>query len=152
MLTKIDLELLKYPDKRSALLPALHLIQDVSGWISESTMETLARLLEIKSIEVKETVSFYSMFNMKPVGNYHFQVCTNISCSLLNSRHIVNYLEKHLKVQSGCTREDMKCSISEVECLGYCGEAPVMMVNDRMYENLNEKQISDLLKSLDLII
>ena len=148
---KIEKELIKYPEKRAALLPFLHIIQDEDGWISEQKMEAIADLLGLTAIDVKETVSFYTMFNLKPVGRYHFQVCRNISCSLLDSRHLIQYLEEKLRIQSGETRSDLACTITEVECLGYCGDAPVMMLNNDLIDNLTKEKLEDLLKRLELI-
>ncbi len=144
---EIKQEMKKYPEKQSSLLPALHIAQNENGWISEETMEEIAQILDIEPIEVMEVVSFYTMFNRKPVGKYHLQVCTNLSCSLLNSRHLVNYLEKKLGIKTGETTSDNKYTLSTVECLGSCGTSPMMQVNDKFYENLTEKKIDTILKS-----
>jgi NADH-quinone oxidoreductase subunit E len=85
---------------------------------------------------------------MKPVGKYHLQVCTNLSCSLLNSRHIVNHLEEKLGIKNGETTEDNKFTLSTVECLGSCGTAPMMQANDVFYENLTEKKVDAILKTM----
>tara|TARA_Y100000294_G_C8399068_1_gene274013 strand:- start:206 stop:670 length:465 start_codon:yes stop_codon:yes gene_type:complete len=145
---EISAEISKFPEKKAALLPALHIAQKEEGWISKETMEEIASTLEIKPIEVMEVVSFYTMFNMKPVGKYHLQVCTNLSCSLLNSRHMVNYLQDKLGIKTGQTTEDNKYTLSTVECLGSCGTAPMMQVNDEFHENLTKEKIDALLKKL----
>lgn len=145
---EISNEMAKYPEKRAALLPALHIAQKEQGWISREIMEGIAEIVEIKPIEVMEVVSFYTMFNMKPVGKYHLQVCTNLSCSLLNSRHLVNYLENTLGIKTGETTNDNKYTLSTVECLGSCGTAPMMQVNEKFYENLTEQKIDTILGSL----
>ncbi len=144
---EIKQEMKKYPEKKASLLPALHIAQKEKGWISEETMEEIAQNLDLEPIEVKEVVSFYTMFNMKPVGKYHLQVCTNLSCSLLNSRHLVNHLEKKLGIKTGETTDDKKFTLSTVECLGSCGTSPMMQVNDKFFENLTEKKIDTILKS-----
>lgn len=144
----ISKEIKKYPEKKAALLPALHIAQKEQGWISKKTMEEIAAILEIKPIEVMEVVSFYTMFNMNPVGKYHLQVCTNLSCSLLNSRHMVNHLQEKLGITSGETTKDKKFSLSTVECLGSCGTAPMMQVNDEFHENLTKQKIDALLDNL----
>ena len=144
---EIKNEMKKYPKKKASLLPALHIVQNEKGWISEESMEGIAQILDIEPIEVMEVVSFYTMFNRKPVGKYHLQVCTNLSCSLLNSRHLVNYLEKKLGIKTGETTSDNKYTLSTVECLGSCGTSPMMQVNDKFHENLTEKKIDTLLKS-----
>ncbi len=144
----ISKEIKKYPEKKAALLPALHIAQKEQGWISKKTMEEIAAILEIKPIEVMEVVSFYTMFNMTPVGKYHLQICTNLSCSLLNSRHMVNHLQEKLGITSGETTKDKKFSLSTVECLGSCGTAPMMQVNDEFHENLTKQKIDALLDNL----
>ncbi len=145
---EISKEISKFPEKKAALLPALHIAQKEQGWISKETMEEIASIIEIKPIEVMEVVSFYTMFNMKPVGKYHLQVCTNLSCSLLNSRHMVNYLQDKLGIKTGETTEDNKYTLSTVECLGSCGTAPMMQVNDEFHENLTNQKIDALLEKL----
>lgn len=145
---EISKETAKYLEKNAALLPTLHIAQKEHGWISNETMEEIATILEIKPIEVMEVVSFYTMLNMKPVGKYHLQVCTNLSCSLLNSRHLVNYLEDKLEIKTGETTNDKKYTLSTVECLGSCGTAPMMQINDEFYENLTKKKIDEILAKL----
>ena len=138
----------RYPDRHSALLPTLHLAQREFGWISPDTMKFVANLLELPVMKVYETVTFYTMFNKKPVGKYHIQVCTNISCSLLGAEHIVEYLQEKLGVKVGETTDDNKFTLTEVECLGSCGTAPVMMINDDYYENLTPERIDNILAGL----
>ncbi len=104
---KIVRETEKFPEKRAALLPALYIVQNEKGWISEESMEKIAGILGIEPIEVRETVSFYTMFNDHPMGRYHLQVCINLSCSLLDSRHIVNYLEDRLDIKNGQTTKNL---------------------------------------------
>ncbi len=144
----ISKEIEKYPDKKACLLPSLHIAQKELGWISRETMEEIAEILDLQPIEVMEVVTFYTMFNMKPVGKYHLQVCTNLSCSLLNSRHLVNHLEKKLEIKTGETTSDNKFTLSSVECLGSCGTSPMMQINDEFHENLTEQKIDTILKSL----
>lgn len=145
---EINLEIKKYPEKKACLLPALHIAQKELGWISTETMEDIAKVLDLQPIEVMEVVTFYTMFNRQQVGKYHLQVCTNLSCSLLNSRHLVNHLEKKLGIKTGETTDDKKFTLSTVECLGSCGTAPMMQINDEFYEDLTEKKINTILKDL----
>ncbi|MEE9165416.1 MAG: NADH-quinone oxidoreductase subunit NuoE [Nitrospinota bacterium] len=145
---EISNEISKFPEKKAVLLPALHIAQKEQGWISKETMEEIAAILEIKPIEVMEVVSFYTMFNMNTVGKYHLQVCTNLSCSLLNSKHMVNYLQDKLGIKTGETTKDNKFTLSTVECLGSCGTSPMMQVNDEFYENLTKQKIDALLENL----
>ncbi len=146
---EISTHLSRYPEKRAVLLPALHAVQHERGWISQDSMEEIADMLNIHPIDVKQVVSFYTMFNMKPVGKYHIQICTNLSCSLLESRHLLAVVEEKLQIKSGETTADQKISLSTVECLGYCGTAPVMMINDELVDELTEAKIDRLLNELD---
>lgn len=145
---EIEQEVAKYPEKRAAILAALHLAQREHGWISAETMEEVASLLDLTPIDVREVTSFYTMFNMRQVGKHHLQVCTNLSCCLLNGRGVVDYLQKRLGIKVGETTEDQKFTLSTVECLGSCGTAPMMQIGDDYHENLTEKKIDSILKSL----
>ena len=145
---EIEREVAKYPEKRAAVLAALHLAQKEHGWISEETMEEVASLLDLTPIEVKEVTSFYTMFNMRPVGKCHLQVCTNLSCSLLNSRGLVDYLESKLGIKVGEMTEDRMFTLSTVECLGSCGTAPMMQIGDEYHHNLTEQKVDLILENL----
>jgi NADH-quinone oxidoreductase E subunit len=138
----------KYPDPRSVLMPALHLAQRENGWLSDEVMKEVGAFLGIPVAEVRSVASFYTMYNLKPVGKYHIQVCTNLSCSLLGAEHMVEYLKKKLGVDVGQTTPDRKYTLSTVECLGSCGTAPMMQVNDDYYENLTEQRIDEILSAL----
>ena len=138
----------KYPERRSALLPALFLAQKKYGYLTKETMEEVASILNLQPVQVYEVATFYTMFNKKPVGKYHVQVCTNVSCSLLGSEMIVDCLKKKLGIKSGETTEDKLFTLSEVECLGSCGTAPMMQINDTYYENLTEEKVNNILMEL----
>lgn len=138
----------KYPDARSVLMPALHLAQRDNGWLSTEVMADVGAFLGIPVAEVRSVASFYTMYRLKPVGKYHIQVCTNISCSLLGADHVVDYLKKKLGIEVGGTTPDKKCTLTTVECLGSCGTAPVMQVNDDYYESLTEQRIDEILNAL----
>ena len=148
VVTKINQVAASFPDRNSALIPALHLIQDQFGWVPPPTINQLAQLLKTTPNKIYGVLTFYTMFNLKPVGTYHIQVCRNVSCSLLGAKHIIEHLSKKLKIQPGETTEDKKFTLSLVECLGACGTAPVMMINDTFYENLDAKKVDTILKSL----
>src|SRR5512135_412294 len=120
----------KLPDKHSLLIPALHMAQRDFGYISTEAMECVANELGVKTAEVKAVATFYTMFNKKPVGKYHVQVCQNLTCSLLGAEPLIGYLEKKLGISSGQTTKDQMFTLSRVECLGSCGTAPVMQIND----------------------
>lgn len=138
----------QFPQRNSAMLPALHLIQDQFGWIPPATITQLAQLLQTTPNRIYGVLTFYTMFNLKPVGKYHIQVCRNVSCSLLGAKHIIEHLSQELKIKPGETTKDQKFTLSLVECLGACGTAPVMMINDRYYENLDAQKVDAILKSL----
>jgi len=150
-MTKKRLEevIARYPLKRAALLPILHLIQQEAGYISAAEEKQVADLLEIKPIQVREVVTFYSMYNRLPVGKYHIQVCSNLSCSLLGAQTLVDYLKEKLGIELGETTEDKKFTLTTVECLGACEHAPCMMVNYDYYGNLDEKTIDKILDKLE---
>jgi NADH-quinone oxidoreductase subunit E len=138
----------KYPDPRSALLTALHVAQREHGWLSPEVMRDVAEAMELPSTEVASVASFYTMFNRQPVGENLIQVCTNISCSLLGAEHIVEYLKSKLGIDVGETTPDNKFTLVIVECLGSCGTAPMMQINDTYYENLTDEKIDQILEEL----
>jgi len=138
----------RYPTKEAALLPLLHIAQREFGHVSLEAEAYVGSLLDLPATRVHGVSTFYTMYNKKPVGRHHVQVCTNVSCSLLGAQHIVKYLESKLGVKPGQTTGDGKFTLSEVECLGSCGTAPVMQINDDYYENLTEKKIDEILGGL----
>lgn len=138
----------RYPEKKAALLPVLHAAQREFGYISEDTENMVAGLLGIEPIEVREVVTFYTMYNRKPVGKYHIQICSNLTCSLLGGESLLEYLQTKLGVEPGGTTEDKKFTLSTVECLGACEKAPCMMVNFDYFGLLDEKKIDEILDQL----
>jgi len=147
---RISAEFPKYPEKRAVLLTALHFVQeDCGGWIPNDLIPELAELLEISVIDVWEVVSFYSMFHAEPVGRYHFQVCTNLPCCIRGARAVVRAFERVLDIRPGERTDDGMFSLGEVECLGSCGTAPVLQVNNRRYdEKLSPDGIDGLVTRL----
>ena len=146
---QIDAEIAKYPKKRGALLPALHLVQKTSGWIAPETARELAAIFEIHPIEVMEVVTFYNMFYDRPQGRHHVHVCTNLPCSLRGSRELLRELEKHLGIEAGETTKDGRITLGHEECLGACAWAPMLRVGETYHENLDAdaaKRIVDGLK------
>ena len=132
---RIRAEFPKYPEKRAVLLTALHFVQEAcGGWVPRDVVPPLAGLLEIPVIDVWEVISFYSMFHAEPVGRYHLQVCTNLPCGIRGARAVVRACERALDIRPGERTEDGMFSLGEVECLGSCGTAPVLQVNNRRYE------------------
>ena len=145
----IDGEIAKYPRKRGALLPALHLVQKEHGWIAPEAARELAEIFELRPIEVIEVVTFYNMFYDRPQGRHHVYVCTNLPCSLRGARQLVHALGEHLGVEPGETTEDGRITLGHEECLGACAWAPMMRVDDQYHENLDvesAKRIVDALK------
>lgn len=141
----------RYPEgkQKSALIPVLHLAQaEFGGWLSAETMEYVASILSIKPIEVFEVASFYSMFNLKPVGKCLIEVCRTSSCWLLGAEDIVNHLEKQLGIKVGETTADGMFTIKTVECLGSCGTAPMLMVGADFHENLTLEKVDELVLKL----
>lgn len=145
----IEAEVKKYPTRRSAVMAALTMAQRGKGQVSEDDMREIADLLGINPVAVHEMGTFYTMYNVeRPVGRYHVQVCWNISCSLLGAEHLIEYMEKLLGIKVGETTEDKKFTLSTVECLGSCGTAPMMQINEEYYENLTEEKVEKILKGL----
>lgn len=145
---KLEEIIARYPQKQAAILPVLHLTRKEFGRISADEERLVASLLGLKPIEVKEVVTFYTMFNRQPVGKYHLQVCSNLSCTLLGADSLLAHLQKKLEIKPGETSPDMKFTLTTVECLGACEQAPCMMVNFDYYGNLDEKKIDEILNNL----
>lgn len=140
--------LARYPTKKAALLPLLNLAQEQNGWISPEVIETVAQTLDLSTAHVYGVVTFYTMYNQKPVGKYHFQVCRTLSCAMMGARQITDHLKKKLGINLGETTADGKFTLTEVECLASCGTAPSMMVNEKYFENLTEQEIDHILETL----
>lgn len=138
----------KYPTTEALLLPALHIAQREFGYIYPEVEICVAEYLNLPVTQVHAVSTFYTMYNKKPVGKYHVQVCTNIACSLLGADHLTDYIAKKLGIERGETTKDGLFTLQEVECLGSCGTAPVMQINDDYYENLTEKKVDEILDGL----
>ena len=147
---RITAEFPKYPEKRAVLLTALHFVQaECNGWIPPETIPEVAALLEILPIEVEEVISFYPMYHADPVGRWHLQVCTNLSCCMIGARGLVRSLEQLLDIAAGDITDDGLFSIGESECLGSCGTAPVFQVNNEAYiENVKSGDLPSLIERL----
>jgi NADH-quinone oxidoreductase subunit E len=140
--------LTRYPDKEAVILPALHLAQKETGYVSDEAILHIAEALGTSPAHIEGVATFYTMYNRKPVGKYHVQICRNISCSLLGAEHLIAHVAKKLGVNPGETTPDGKFTLTKVECLGSCGTAPVMQVNDDYHENLDEARIDAILDNL----
>lgn len=129
-------ELTRYETAHSAIIPSLFKVQKEKGWVPPEAVPALSKLMNLPESHINEVLYFYTMFNKKPVGKVHVQVCTNISCAMNGGRELANALCKHFNVQEGQLSADGKVTVSRVECLGSCGTAPMMQVNDTYVENL----------------
>jgi NADH-quinone oxidoreductase subunit E len=141
----------RYPEgkQKSALLPILHLAQaEFDGWLSSEVMDYVASILSIQKIEVYEVASFYSMYNLQPVGNCLLEVCRTSSCWLRGANEIVEHIEKKLGIKEGETTADGMFTLKTVECLGSCGTAPMMMCGAQFHENLNFQKVDTILEKL----
>lgn len=136
-----------YPDKRSQVMGALWVVQRARAWkLTKADLEDVAEQLDISPVEVQAVATFYTMYNVfEPMGRYHIQVCQNISCTLLGAENLLAHLEKVLGIKPGETTSDKKFSISTVECLGSCGTAPMMQINDDYFESLTKDKVDDIL-------
>jgi NADH-quinone oxidoreductase subunit E len=150
-LDKIEYELSKYPaDRRqAAVMSALRIAQTEKGWLSKETIAFVADYLGIPAIAALEVATFYNMYDLEPVGKYKITVCTNISCMLRDSDQIVEHLQKKLGIGFNETTADGKFTLKEGECMGCCGGAPLMHINNtRMYECLTPAGVDEILQEL----
>jgi NADH-quinone oxidoreductase subunit E len=150
-LRRIDREVAKYPadQKQSAVMAALVIAQDEKGWLSNQTMEAVAAHLGMAPIAVFEVATFYNMYDLHPVGKYKLTVCTNLPCALSGGVHAADYIKQKLGIDFNETTSDGLYTLKEGECMGACGDAPVMLVNNkRMCSWMTPEQIDKLLAEL----
>lgn len=143
---KFDKMVTNYPTKRSALVPMLLFAQDEVGYLSDAVITDLARRVELPELEVRNVISYYSMLHTKPMGKYHVQVCTNISCLLRGGEQILEHCKNKLGVGHKETQADGLFSLEEVECIGACSWAPAVQVNYDFHENLNPERMDKVLE------
>ena len=146
--SKIDAEIEKYPQKRGALLAALHLVQKDHGHVNAGAARELAEVFEIRPIDVFEVVSFYNMFYATPQARHHVRVCTNLPCSLRGARTLVRQLESHLGIHAGESTPDGRIHLGHEECLGACAYAPMMRVDETYHEDLDLEKAKAILDGL----
>lgn len=147
-LKKVEAIIARYPEGRqkSALLPVLHLAQEQFGWLSVETMDYVASLLQLEPIEVYEVATFYSMYNLKPVGKYMFEVCQTGPCMIKGSDDIVAYIGEKLGIKPGETTSDGLFTLKTVECLGACGYAPMMQLGKHYKEHLTKEKVDAIIE------
>jgi NADH-quinone oxidoreductase subunit E len=134
----------RYPQKRSASLPLLHLVQEDQGYVSDEAIEWIAHRLELAPINVYELVTFYPMFRRHPIGRRHIKVCRTLSCALLGSYHTCREFEREFGCKAGDTSSDGEVTIEFVECLASCGTAPVVMVDEALEEKVDPVRAREL--------
>ena len=147
-LKKFEETVSRYPKKEAAILPVLYLAQQEFGCLNQEAIAYVARLMDQSPARVYGVVSFYTMFNMKPIGRYHIQVCRTLSCALRGAERVTGWIKNRLGIEVGETTPDGKFTLSEVECLASCGTAPMMQINDNYYENLTEEKVAEILGGL----
>lgn len=146
---RIETILARYPTRQAALLPLLWLCQERWGWISTGAVEAVARRLELSPADVEGVITFYTMYRREPPGRYVLQVCTTLSCQLCGTRALVDHLKSKLGIDFGRTTPDGRFTLVDVQCLGACGEGPVIQVNDDFHTNLTVEGLDRLLDGLD---
>jgi NADH-quinone oxidoreductase E subunit len=147
-LKRIEESLSRYPQKRAALMPVLYIAQEQNGFISGEVMTEVAKILEITPEDVLGVVTFYTMYHQQPVGKYHIQVCTNVSCMLKGGYGIYERVKEKLGIDNMQVSPDKLFSLEEVECMGSCGSAPMIAVNEDYFENLTNEETDQIIDSL----
>jgi NADH-quinone oxidoreductase E subunit len=145
---EIDEILSRYPVRRSALIPLLYVAQREQGYVTEAAMKEIAQMLHLTPPQVYETVTFYTMLNLKPVGKFHIQVCKSLMCALVGSDTVIGWIKTKLGIAPGESTSDGLFTLSAVECLASCGTAPMMQINDDYYERLTEMKVEKILGDL----
>jgi NADH-quinone oxidoreductase subunit E len=126
----------------------LHRVQDVRGFVANEDIDALVEYLGVPRVQIEQALSYYTMFRRKPIGRWHLQACRNVTCSMRGSERLIDALSRKLGIKPGETTPDGRFTLSEVECLGSCGTAPVVMVNEAYHENLSLQRLDELLGEL----
>jgi NADH-quinone oxidoreductase subunit E len=145
---RIERILSRYPTKQAALLPVLWVAQETWGWISREAAEEVARILELSPAHVSGVLTFYTMYNLRPVGRHLLQFCTSISCHIAGAGRLLDHCRNRLGIDLGETTPDGKFTMVEVECIAGCDRAPSMMVNDTYHEPMDAARLDGLLNGL----
>lgn len=136
-----------YPDPMSAILPGLHMVMEHRGWVDKESCDHVAEVIQVPPIHVYEAMTFYTYFPRKPVGKYNLQFCHNIACHLRGAQDLIAYLEEKHGIREGEVTEDGLFSLTKVECLGACGNAPMMLVRDKYHEDLTVEMLDELIEN-----
>ncbi|MCO5251794.1 MAG: NADH-quinone oxidoreductase subunit NuoE [Candidatus Kapabacteria bacterium] len=147
-LQEVQHHISKYPEKKAALMPVLWMAQKKWGWLSQDVMHYVGGLLDLPASHVEGVATFYTMYFKKPMGKYHIQVCTNVSCMLLKGKELYDYTSNKLGLKHNERSEDGMFSLEEVECMGACGGAPMIAVNEDFYEYMNNQKVDEVLDNL----
>ena len=149
--TRIDKILSRYPNKMAACLPVLYVAQEqFDNYLSPEVMDLVAETLDLTSSHVYGVATFYTMYNKKKVGRYHVQACTNVSCYLCGAYDVLGALEKELGIEAGQTTKDGLFTLTEVQCLAFCGTAPAVQVDDDIHELVSVDKVDKLIDKLKL--
>ena len=132
----------------SLVLPCLRRIQEVRGWVADADIDELAEYLGVARIQIEEVLSFYTQFRRAPIGRWHLQACRNLSCSMRGAEGVIEHLAERLGIAPGETTADGRFTLSTVECLGSCGTAPVVMVNETYHEGMSPERLDSLIEGL----
>ena len=143
---KFQQYLTRYPNSDSCILPALWLVQEQNGWVSEEAMVYVSERLNKTPVQIYEIATFYTMFNLEPIGKNHIELCKTLSCMLCGSKEIKQYIKDKIGIEPGQTSEDGLFHLSEVECLGACGGAPMFALNGDYHEKLTTQKVDELIK------
>jgi len=145
---KIERLKTRYPKPQALCLPLLWMAQYQESFISIDAIDTIGAICELPPMEVYRVATFYTMFNLEPIGKYHLQVCKTLSCKLCGAKEIVETIKQTLDIKVGETTENKLFTLSQIECLGSCGTSPVVQINDDYYENLTPQSIVEILEGL----
>jgi NADH-quinone oxidoreductase subunit E len=140
----VEALLAKYPDRRSGMLPLLWMVQQEERWISQASMREVAEVLDCTEAEVYEVVSFYTMFQQKPVGKYHFALCDTLACAVCGAMEVADYLKQKHGIEKGKITADGRFSIEHAECIGACSIAPALLLNEDLHGNLTPDSLDAL--------
>jgi NADH-quinone oxidoreductase subunit E len=145
---ELDDILKRYPTPMGACIPLLHLCQEQNGWVSDEVIDYVAKRLDLPPAHVKGVVTFYTLFNQKPVGKHQLWVCRTLPCALRGAEGLLHHCEKKLGIHAGETTPDGKITLRTAECLASCGTAPMIQVDKDYYENLTPERVDEILEKL----